>query len=163
MEESAPEPPRGRTVADKLERLFEAVRTERGTQYTLDDVATGISHRGGPTISASYIWQLRRGVKDNPTKKHMEALADFFGVPAAYFFDDEATERIDAELGALAALRDAGVRRLAMRAVGLSQHNLRAIQSIVESVRAVEGLPPGPEPSDSSTPSAPSTDSLEDQ
>lgn len=128
-----------RSVAEKLEHLFRTVSGPRG-EYSLEEVATGIRERGGPTVSASYIWQLRKGVKDNPTKKHIEALADFFGVPASYFFDDDAAGRIEAELEMLAALRDAGVRRVAMRAVGLSPQSLEAIQTIIESVRQVEGL-----------------------
>jgi transcriptional regulator with XRE-family HTH domain len=132
-----------RTIAEKLENLFHTVAGPRG-EYSLDDVATGIRQRGGPTISASYIWQLRKGVKDNPTKKHMEALADFFGVPAAYFFDDDAAARIEAELGMLAALRDAGVRGVALRAAGLSPRSLAAIKTIIESAREVEGLPDVP-------------------
>lgn len=129
-----------RTIAEKLEHLFRTVPGPRG-EYSLDDVAAGIRERGGPTISASYIWQLRKGVKDNPTKKHMEALADFFGVPAAYFFDDGAASRIEAELDMLAALRDAGVRGVALRAAGLSPRSLAAIKTIIESAREVEGLP----------------------
>lgn len=134
-----PRTPR-RTVAEKLEHLFHAVPGPHG-EYSLEEVAAGIRGQGGPTISASYIWQLRKGVKDNPTKKHMEALAEFFGVPAAYFFDDEAAARIEAELSMLAALRDAGVRRVALRASGLSPRSLAAIQSIIESARQLEGLP----------------------
>jgi len=128
-----------RSVAEKLEHLFRTVPGPRG-EYSLEEVASGIRDHGGPTVSASYIWQLRKGVKDNPTKKHIEALADFFGVPASYFFDDEAAGRIEAELEMLTALRDAGVRRMAMRAVGLSPRSLEAIQAIIESVRQVEGL-----------------------
>lgn len=131
--------PARRTIAAKLEHLFRTVPGPRG-EYTLEDVAAGIRERGGPTVSSSYIWQLRKGIKDNPTKKHMEALAEFFGVPAAYFFDDEAAERIEAELSMLGALRDAGVRRVALRAAGLSPRSLAAIQTIIETVREVEGL-----------------------
>ncbi len=140
-EADAPSP--RRSVAEKLEHLFHSVRGPRG-EYSLEEVAEGIRDRGGPTISASYIWQLRKGVKDNPTKKHMEALADFFGVPAAYFFDDDAAARIEAELSMLAALRDAGVRRVALRAAGLSPRSLAAIQTIIESARDVEGLADSP-------------------
>lgn len=133
-----------RTFAEKLESLFRSVPGPRG-EYSLEEVAAGIRARGGPTISASYIWQLRKGIKDNPTKKHMEALADWFGVPPAYFHDDEAAARVEAELATLAALRDAGVRRVALRAAGLSPQSLAAIASIIESARQVEGLRNGQE------------------
>src|ERR671939_1124438 len=108
------------TLAEKLERLFKTVRPRDGGEFTFEEVAEGIRRRGGPTISATYVWQLRKGLRDNPTKKHLEALADFFGVSPAYFFDDEAAARIDAELELLAALREAPVRQVALRASGLS-------------------------------------------
>src|SRR5438270_311624 len=104
-----------RTLAHKLERLFHTMHPKDRGEYSLEEVAEGIRQRGGPTISATYIWQLRKGLKDNPTKKHLEALADFFGVSPLYFFDDEAAARIDAELRLLIALRDGPVRHLALR------------------------------------------------
>jgi transcriptional regulator with XRE-family HTH domain len=84
---------------------------------------------------------LRKGVRDNPTKRHLEALADFFGVAPAYFFDDAAARRIDAELALLTAMRDTSVRQIALRASGLSPKSLDAIIEMVERVRELEGLP----------------------
>jgi transcriptional regulator with XRE-family HTH domain len=132
--------PRRRSLAEKLEHLFKTVHPASRGEYSFEEVAASIRERGGPTISASYIWQLRRGLRDNPTVKHLEALADFFGVSAAYFLDDEAAERIEAELTMLAALRDSSVRRVAMRSQGLSRRSLAAISEIVEQARRVEGL-----------------------
>jgi hypothetical protein len=130
-----------RTLAEKLEHLFRTVHPAGRGQYSFEEVATAIRARGGPTISATYLWQLRKGLRDNPTKRHLEALAWFFGVPPAYFFDDEAAARIDAELGLLAALRDASVRQIAMRSAGLSPESLGTIAEMVERVRQLEGLP----------------------
>ncbi|GIH64700.1 MULTISPECIES: helix-turn-helix domain-containing protein [Microbispora] len=135
------EPRAERTLADKLNHLFATVRPRGGGEYSLEDVAETIRQKGGPTISATYVWQLRKGIRDNPTKRHLEALADFFGVPPAYFFDDAATQRIDAELQLLSALRDASVRRIALRASGLSPKSLDAITDMVDRVRELEGLP----------------------
>jgi transcriptional regulator with XRE-family HTH domain len=130
-----------RSLADKLDHLFKTVHPAARGEYTSEEVAAGCVERGGPTISATYIWQLRHGKKDNPTKKHIEALSGFFGVPAAYFFDDDNAARIDAELVLLTAMRDASVRHVALRAAGLSSETLRAIAAIVEQARRVEGLP----------------------
>lgn len=127
------------SLADKVGRLFHVVRPARG-EYTHEQVARAIEERGGPTISASYLWQLRKGLRDNPTKKHLEALADFFGVPPAYFFDDAAAARIDAELDLLAALRDTSVRDMALRASGLSDQTLKTIADMIERARQLEGL-----------------------
>src|SRR5438045_6041845 len=112
------------TLAAKIDRLFAAVHPRARGEYSHEEVAEAIRGRGGPTISATYVWQLRKGIRDNPTKKHLEALADFFGVAPAYFFDDAAAERIDAELNLLVAIRDAQVRQLALRASGLSTESL---------------------------------------
>jgi transcriptional regulator with XRE-family HTH domain len=131
---------RPRTLADKINHLFQTVHPASRGPYSNDEVATGIRDRGGPSISATYIWLLRKGERDNPTLKHLEALAAFFGIPAAYFFDDEATARIDAELGMLSAMRDAGVRTLAMRMAGLSPRSLQPIADVIERVRELEGL-----------------------
>ena len=133
------EPPRRRTLAEKIDRLFSTVHPAKG-EYSHEDVASAIRKSGGPTISATYLWQLRKGLRDNPTKRHLEALAGFFGVSPAYFFDDEAAARIDAELDLLAALRDAPVRQVALRAAGLSPQSLAAIAEMVERVRQLEGL-----------------------
>ncbi|QFU90440.1 helix-turn-helix domain-containing protein [Amycolatopsis sp. YIM 10] len=137
-------------LAAKVDHLFRTVRPRDGGEYSFEEVAEALRARGGPTISATYLWQLRKGIRDNPTKRHLEALAGFFGVPAAYFFDDEETRRIDAELALLTALRDAPVRQIALRASGLSPKSLEAIAEMVDRVRELEGLPqadpPTPEP-----------------
>jgi len=129
------------TLADKLDHLFATVRPVKG-EYTHEQVATAIEEAGGPTISATYVWQLRKGLRDNPTKHHLEALAGFFGVPAAYFLDDETAARVDEQLELLAAFRDPNVRRLAVAASGLSEQTLRTVIEMVERARELEGLPP---------------------
>jgi len=40
--------------------------------------------------SGTYLWLLRTGQWDNPTMKHLIAIARFFGVPPTYFFPDNA-------------------------------------------------------------------------
>ena len=137
------EPPPRRTLAEKVDRLFSQVRPTKG-EYSYEHVASAIRAEGGPTISATYLWQLRKGLRDNPTMKHLEALSSFFGVPAAYFFDDEAAARVDSELTLLATIRDASVRKVALRASGLSPESLDTIADMIERVRKLEGLPDGP-------------------
>jgi transcriptional regulator with XRE-family HTH domain len=139
---SETKPPR-RTLAERLDHLFRTIHPRGRGEYSYEEVAEAIRARGGPTISATYLWQLRKGVRDNPTKKHLEVLADFFGVSPAYFFDDEAAARIEAELELLVALRDRPVRQLALRAFGLSPESLAAIAEMIERVRQLEGLSEG--------------------
>lgn len=137
----APAPrPVAKTLAEKIDRLFSVVHPAKG-EYTHEQVAKAIEDAGGPTISATYLWQLRKGMRDNPTKKHLEALSGFFGVPPAYFFDEETAAAVDAELHLLTALRDPKVRELATRAAGLSDETLSTIIDMTSRARQLEGLP----------------------
>lgn len=88
-----------------------------------------LSGRGGASISAAYLWQLHTDVKDNPQKKTLEMLADFFGVPATYCFDtDEATRLYEQ----LSIALDADVRKIALRAADLSQESRAVIGEMIE-------------------------------
>jgi transcriptional regulator with XRE-family HTH domain len=135
-------PQRRRTLAEKLEYLFSTVREPGRREYGNEEVAAAIARDQGVTISASYIWYLRTGQRDNPTFRHLNALARFFGVPPAYFFDDDTGAKVEAELALLAAMKDAGVRDVALRAAGLSPRSLGAINDVINRVRELEGLPP---------------------
>jgi transcriptional regulator with XRE-family HTH domain len=137
----------GRTLAQKLDHLFRTVHPRERGPYSYAEVARAIEDRGGPTVSSTYIWQLRTGVRDNPTKRHLEALAEFFGVSPGYFFDDAEAARIDARLVLLAMLRDTGARQIAARLSGLSPDSIEVLADMVARLRQLEGLPdtaPGP-------------------
>lgn len=128
-------------LSDRLNHLFASVRPVSGQEYTNEQVASAISV-GGVTISQSYIWQLRKGRKDNPTLKHVQALAEFFGVPAAYFFDDDVSDRVGERLSALRAEQDkaggAEVRLMAMRAGELSERGRRQVMELLDVVYRLE-------------------------
>ncbi len=130
-----------KSLADKLNYLFATVHPRGRGEYTHEEVAEEISRRGVTSVSHTYIWQLRSGIKSNPTMAIIEALSDFFGVPPAYFFDQEAAARIDTELELLEAMRDTDVRRLAIRASNLSSESLRTIIEMVDRVGELEGKP----------------------
>jgi transcriptional regulator with XRE-family HTH domain len=129
------------TLADKINHLFDTVRRDDGTRYSNDEVAARLgAEDGGTKISGSYVWMLRNGKRDNPTKKHLEFLAKFFSVSPAYFFDDVQSEKIAEELQLLRALADSGVKQIATRLGGLSADNLTHIAAIIETIRGIEGL-----------------------
>jgi transcriptional regulator with XRE-family HTH domain len=132
------------TLAEKLNHLFEAVHPATRGPYSNEEVAAAIRDQGGPTISATYIWLLRRGQRDNPTLKHLDALAGFFGVPAAYFFDDATAAAVNAQLDMLNVMKDAGVQKVALRVAGLSPRSLDSIAEMIDRVRELEGLPQPP-------------------
>ncbi|MFD7555848.1 helix-turn-helix domain-containing protein [Streptomyces sp. NPDC059835] len=143
------EPERG--FAEKLNRLFETVRPDPAHEYSNEQVASAI--RGsGVSISQSYIWQLRKGKKVNPTLRHLQALGAFFGVSTAYFVDDAATARIEEQLSVLAAeqarLHEASqgsdVKLMAMRAGQLSQKHRKQVMDLLDVVYRLEQAERGP-------------------
>lgn len=136
-----PAPTRPKTLAEKVDYLFRVVHPRGRGEYSYREVAQAINGTGsGASISASYLWQLRRGEKDNPTYRHIESLARFFGVPPSYFFDDTAADEITAELELLAAIRDNEVREIALRASDLSDAGRKMIKNVIEDAREIEGL-----------------------
>ncbi len=136
------EPRPSRTLAEKVEYLFRNVRKPDAREYSNDEVSAAIARDQGVSVSSSYLWYLRTGQRDNPTFKHLNALATFFGVPPAYFFDDSTATEVEAELALLTAMRDAGVRDVALRASGLSAKSLDALTDMIARVRELEGLSP---------------------
>ena len=130
------------TLSEKVDRLFRLVRPSGRREYTYQQVADALAERGGPSISATYLWQLRKGHRDNPTKRHLQALANFFGVKPEYFFDHlPAQQPTDEELQLMKALRDPKIRHLVTRASGLSERASSAVLGILDHIRALEGLP----------------------
>jgi transcriptional regulator with XRE-family HTH domain len=127
------------SLAERLDRLFRTVHPAGRGEYSYEEVASAIRDRG-TMISHTYVWQLRKGIRDNPTKRHLEGLAQFFGVPASYFLEEDVSG-VEAQLELLVALRGPQVRNMALRAADLSPSGLAAIQAMVEHVRSLEGLP----------------------
>jgi transcriptional regulator with XRE-family HTH domain len=133
------------SFADKLNRLFETIRPDPAHEYSNEQVASAIRD-SGVSISQSYIWQLRKSKKTNPTLRHLQALAGFFGVPTAYFVDDSTTARIEEQLSALAAeqarLHEASqgsdVKLMAMRAGQLSQKHRKQVMDLLDVVYRLE-------------------------
>ena len=127
-----PENPEEPTLADKIDLLFRTVRRPDGSEYSYEAIAEELRKADGPTVSAAYLWQLRKGNRDNPTKAHLEALASFFGVPASYFFDDQSSEKITEQLETLAKLNELGVQQLAFRSADLSPEAQQQILKAIE-------------------------------
>jgi transcriptional regulator with XRE-family HTH domain len=134
-------PPEG-LFAQRLDHLFRTVHPKDRGPYTPAEAAEAINEAAGDrVVSGTYLWLLRTGQRDNPTMKHLIAIARFFAVPPTYFFPDDSLEEnaVPAEL--TAALGDEKVREMALRAAGLSDRSLKAITDMINSARSVEGLP----------------------
>ncbi len=130
-----------KSFAAKLDRLFATMHKVGERELSYEAAAAGITAMGGAKISTSNLRQLRTGKKTNPTIDTTKAIAAYFGVPAAYFLDDDAAERIDAELELLTAMRDTGVNDLALRAADLSPESIAGIAALINTIRKAEGLP----------------------
>jgi len=134
------------TLAERIDRLFRTQLSPRGREYTYREVAAAISgsngaRRNGEAISAAYIWGLRTGVKDNPTMRHLQALARFFQVSPSYFFDGELTEFPETNVRLLAASRRETLHRLAVTLLGLSEESLDAALGVAGQMKRLEALP----------------------
>lgn len=128
----------GYSLASKLDYLFRQVHPRGRGEFSYREVAAGIERAGGPTVSASYLMYLRKGERTNPSLQHLEALAAFFGVPAAYFLDDATTADVVRQLDLLGVLRDAGVQSVALRMAELSPDGIAAVTRMVEEIRQAE-------------------------
>lgn len=125
------------SLAEKIDKLFKSI-TPGGREYTYEEVARGCSELSGGTFSKTYIWQLRTGQRDNPTKRHLEALASYFHVPVAYFFDEDAAERIDTQIALASAMRNAEVRDIALRAMSMDDAGRASLLRIIAEVSGLQ-------------------------
>lgn len=140
VEQDDPSGSGGDTLAAKLDHLFTTVpNPATGRPYSHEDVATVLAAAGGPTISATYIWQLRRGQRVNPRMSHLEALARHFGVDPAYFFPGDLTAEVRDRTETVAALRDSRALGIARAAAGLGHGSLDVVATVVAHLRNLEG------------------------
>ncbi|NJQ01115.1 helix-turn-helix domain-containing protein [Streptomyces zingiberis] len=142
-------------LAVRLDQLFRTARP-KGRHWTNAEVAEELK-RANPDLRVGgvYLSQLRTGKRSNPSPDLLAALARFFGVSVAYFFDDEVAESVLGEIAAIEAMRQAGVRSVAMRAAGMKKENLQAITAIMDQYRQLQGLPAVTEPVDGDPGSGP--------
>jgi hypothetical protein len=133
------------SFADKLAYLIETVHPPDRGPYSYREIAAGIADHPG-AMTAAHINQLVKGKQPHPRIHHVEALASFFGVPVTYFFDDEATDRVSAQVAALEAERARralnadreDVRLMAMRAGELSEERRKQVMDLLDVVYRLE-------------------------
>ncbi|MEU7725127.1 hypothetical protein AB0B78_07755 [Streptomyces sp. NPDC040724] len=145
MTGSGPVPePSGRPLLrgfdQRLNELIAALYPDERKRPGYARLAKEIRETTGGTISGTYLWELARGKKRNVTLEQLDVLAEFFGVPPEYFLNEETAQRVNVQLKLAAALRDARVRNLALRAEGLSAESLDALLIMVDAARKVQNL-----------------------
>ncbi|MEU5430554.1 hypothetical protein AB0H73_33825 [Streptomyces olivoreticuli] len=91
--------------ADRLD--FLCTHDPRGP-FTNPQVVRMLEDRGLPAPSSTYMWQLRTGRADNPTKKHMDALADLFAVPHDYWSNRGTATTVNGMIARLNELKGSG-------------------------------------------------------
>jgi transcriptional regulator with XRE-family HTH domain len=150
----------GRSVSlsARLAKLFDEVRNkETGRQYNPREVEDAIGElvahlppdeQKNRTISHTYLWQLKRGYRDNPTLGHLQSLAEFFGVPTSYFTDTGLSEaEVESQALLAAGLRDETIRQIMVRLVRADAEARNLVLNLVthfDDVRHGGAAPQGP-------------------
>lgn len=141
-------------LAERLNKLFETIpqpRAEAGSTpklYSNPAAANELLKEHNLSVTPIYISQLRKGTRNNPSARLLAAIADLFGVPLAYFFDDETAERVAEQIDILKAARDARVKKIMLRTTDLSDHGLDGLAAMLTTIRQYEGLGDDQDPSD---------------
>lgn len=121
-------------LVDMYARHSETHRDRYPRWPSFDQLAREISDRTGVAISHGYLHQLCRGKRDNPTLNHLQALAEFFGVPTSYFTDDAMTDEVKAQYELVLAMRDSRVREICTYAPKLDRRGLEAVTNLIKSL-----------------------------
>lgn len=130
------------TTLTQLFELFPNPETKR--PYTFEEAAEQINRRaaGLPdgerrtrTISSTYVWQLTRGKRNNPTVGHLSSLADLFNISLSQLIDaigtdDNPQAREDLQL--IASIRQAGVLEIMHRVRGLPEDSRRTLLAVLD-------------------------------
>ncbi|MFE1444416.1 hypothetical protein [Streptomyces sp. NPDC058739] len=136
--DSTPEPTAATLeLATRLNRLFTTLHPKGRDPYTSQEAAEAITARGY-AITEAQIEALRNGSWNPSRLRGFEGLADFFGVPIAYFVDHEVAARVSVDLGLVEQLREQGIgpRQIALRAVAdLDDATLAALVPVLEHLQ----------------------------
>ncbi|WP_255788434.1 helix-turn-helix domain-containing protein, partial [Mycobacteroides abscessus] len=98
----------------RLSHLFATVHPAGRGPYSLNEVVAALGKRG-VEVSSPYLSLLRKGERSNPAPEIVTALAEFFQVSPAYFYDADYAESVNRDLDWLVQLRDSKVREIAQR------------------------------------------------
>jgi transcriptional regulator with XRE-family HTH domain len=141
---SSPSDPAASTLASRLDLLFRTVHPAGQSEVSYQDVVDALA-QNGQSVTTAYLSMLRTGKRDNPKIELLTALARYFRVPVSYLVDPDDTDNFGETLRLMAALRDQGVQRLALRSHGLSVGSREAVAAMIEQLRRAEGLPEPPD------------------
>lgn len=131
--------PEDSSIADKTNRLFDAVRNEKtGKPYTNAEVA----RMSLGDLTEEHVEQIRAGKLPNPSMNQVVTLADVFGVHPSYFLDP--TRRpplLDEE--AMRIFQDETVSAIAHKSLHLPGRERQMILNIIQHFEDTQGAEDG--------------------
>ncbi|NED47129.1 helix-turn-helix transcriptional regulator [Amycolatopsis sp. SID8362] len=127
-----------RSFAERLAHLIATVHPPDRKPYSYREIATGVADQTGVSMSATHVQQLAVGARKDPKRSHIQALAQFFGVPVTYFFDDEVAGQVDQQVEDVVAWRDAEARTLAQRAMRLSPRDRETVTALLDQLSSYD-------------------------
>jgi ESX-1-secreted protein regulator len=123
-----------RSFAERLAHLIATVHPPDRKPYSYREIASGVAEQTGVTMSATHVQQLAVGARKDPKRSHIQALAQFFGVPVTYFFDDDVAGQVDRQVEDVVAWRDSEARNLAQRAMLLSPRDRETVTALLDQL-----------------------------
>jgi transcriptional regulator with XRE-family HTH domain len=127
-----------RSFAERLAHLIATVHPPDRKPYSYREIANGVAEQTGVTMSATHVQQLAVGARKDPKRSHIQALAQFFGVPVTYFFDDEIAGQVDRQVEDVVAWRDSEARNLAQRAMRLSPRDRETVTALLDQLSSYD-------------------------
>lgn len=146
MPGSSDVPPDKETLGRRLELLLDVVRIENGTRATFKEIEAFVTSRGLHLSRGRWHYMLtgeRSEVTDRPL---LEAIADFFQVPASYLTErtGDLPERVQAQLELLQTVRENKIRVYMARQLGeLNPTRLRELSDLLANNDVPPDAPPG--------------------
>jgi transcriptional regulator with XRE-family HTH domain len=126
------------SFAARLTRLIATVHPPDRKPYSYREIAQGVADATGVSMSATHVQQLAVGARLDPKRSHIQALAQFFGVPVTYFFDDAVAEQIDRQVDDIVAWRDTEARAMAQRAMRLSPRDRETVSTLMDQLNSYD-------------------------
>lgn len=126
-------------LAEQLNHLFATVPRSAGSSRPhSNETAAEALQQYGIRVTGHNLAHLRAGRRDNPSARLLAGIAQLFGVPIGYFFDEHLESEVNQQLATLVAARDTRLQTLMMR--GVSPESLGQVEGILEQIRRLEGL-----------------------
>jgi len=127
------------TLAAKINRLFDVYRSRDESEQPVDAVAESVSAILGREVSGAQIGALRIESTAQPDPAILHGLVSHFGIPSEYLTTSgPRAEHVDKQLRLLAAARDAGVKRLALRG-GAATDAADEVLDVIKRMPAEDG------------------------